>query len=144
MGLFSPFINDVTTDLDEPPRLRTGSHGPYPEGFKAAMRKRYADLEGLRVARPPDEVFARACELAMVMPGWLIDQVDQSDRTVYGVATTGMIRFKDDFAIRVRSGSDGSIVDMRSASRVGVGDLGANAKRVRRFIAALARSIETD
>jgi uncharacterized protein (DUF1499 family) len=35
--------------------------------------------------------------------------------------------------IRVRSDADGSLVDLRSASRVGISDLGANAKRIRRF-----------
>ena len=54
--------------------------------------------------------------------------------------TTRFFRFKDDVVIRVRPTEDGtgSIVDMRSISRVGVSDLGVNAKRVRSFIADLA------
>ncbi|MGL5839140.1 MAG: DUF1499 domain-containing protein, partial [Sphingorhabdus sp.] len=48
-------------------------------------------------------------------------------------------RFKDDVVVRVRPTEDakGSIVDMRSISRVGVSDLGMNAKRVRAFLADL-------
>ena len=44
--------------------------------------------------------------------------------------------FKDDIAIRVRAAAEGSVIDLRSVSRVGVGDIGANARRIRAFIAA--------
>ncbi len=48
-----------------------------------------------------------------------------------------MLRFKDDVLVEVRPHPGGSEVAMRSKSRVGKGDLGANAKRIRAFLAAL-------
>lgn len=68
---------------------------------------------------------------------------------VEGVATTRLMRFRDDFVIRIRqeprgAAEDGAAsvrVDMRSASRVGKGDLGANAARVRGFLEALREDL---
>ena len=50
---------------------------------------------------------------------------------------SGLFRFVDDVAVRVRPAEGGSRVDVRSKSRVGQGDVGANAKRIRAFKAAL-------
>ena len=57
--------------------------------------------------------------------------------TVEATATTRFFRFKDDVVVRVRpdpASAGGSIVDMRSISRVGVSDLGVNARRVRAYL----------
>ncbi|MCA6329217.1 MAG: DUF1499 domain-containing protein, partial [Phenylobacterium sp.] len=44
----------------------------------------------------------------------------------------------DDVAVRIRpSATGGSVVDVRSTSRVGLSDLGANAKRIEAFLAGL-------
>ena len=45
--------------------------------------------------------------------------------------------FRDDIVVRIRPAGTGSILDVRSTSRVGVSDLGANAKRVRAFLAVM-------
>ncbi len=45
--------------------------------------------------------------------------------------------FKDEVIIRIEPSASGSVVDMRSSSRVGVSDLGANAKRIQNFLEAL-------
>ncbi len=42
--------------------------------------------------------------------------------------------FKDDVVIRISSDADGTLVDLRSVSRVGVSDLGANAARIQDFL----------
>lgn len=44
--------------------------------------------------------------------------------------TSFWFRFKDDVVIRVRAADGGTVVDVRSVSRVGQGDLGANAARI--------------
>jgi uncharacterized protein (DUF1499 family) len=50
--------------------------------------------------------------------------------------------FKDDVVIRVRTGDeDAVLVDLRSASRVGVSDLGANAARIRRFAERFRKAV---
>jgi uncharacterized protein (DUF1499 family) len=52
--------------------------------------------------------------------------------------TTRWFGFKDDVVVRVTPVAEGARVDVRSASRVGQSDLGANARRIRAFLAALA------
>jgi uncharacterized protein (DUF1499 family) len=52
--------------------------------------------------------------------------------------TTFWFGFKDDVVVRVRPEGEGSRIDVRSMSRVGVSDLGANAERVRKFLAKLS------
>ena len=51
--------------------------------------------------------------------------------------TTRWFGFKDDVVVRVRPEGAGSRVDVRSVSRVGRGDVGANAARIRAFLQAL-------
>ena len=51
--------------------------------------------------------------------------------------TTGWFGFKDDIAIRIRAVEGATRVDMRSISRVGLSDLGVNAKRVSSFLSEL-------
>ena len=51
--------------------------------------------------------------------------------------TTRWFAFKDDVVVRVRPEGAGSRVDVRSVSRVGRGDVGTNARRVRGFLEAL-------
>ena len=48
--------------------------------------------------------------------------------------TTFWFGFKDDVAIRVRPDDGGSVIDVRSVSRVGRSDLGTNARRILQFL----------
>jgi hypothetical protein len=53
-------------------------------------------------------------------------------------APTPLFGFVDDVVVRMRVAEDGAtIVDMRSASRLGMHDLGQNARRIRAFLAKL-------
>jgi uncharacterized protein (DUF1499 family) len=147
-GLGKPAINDITTDLDEPPNLfyaqgqpgNAGRDMVYPEAFKEVVRDDYPDLKPLQLAEPPDEAFARALRLAQERPGWEVGFVNGSGRVFEGVATSPIFGFKDDFVVRVRPDAAGSLVDMRSKSREGKGDLGANAERIRSFLKDLSAS----
>jgi len=145
-GFGKPSINDITTDLAEPPTLiqaqnQAGNSGRdlvYPEAFKEIVRAGYPDLKPLRLKEPPDQVFARAVRLAQQHPGWEVTYVNGTSRVFEGVATSDLFRFRDDFVVRVRPDDGGSIVDMRSKSRDGKGDLGANAERIRSFLVDIA------
>jgi len=57
---------------------------------------------------------------------------------IEAVATTFWFGFKDDVVVRIAPASGGSKVDIRSVSRVGVSDVGANAERIRTFTQRLA------
>ena len=95
-------------------------------------------MKPLVLPEPPDEAFARALRLAQERPGWEVGFVNGSGRVFEGVATSRIFGFKDDFVVRVRPDGTGSLVDMRSKSRDGKGDLGANAERIRSFLKELS------
>ncbi|HEX8439009.1 DUF1499 domain-containing protein [Archangium sp.] len=141
-----PPINDISTDLQDVPAFthartlpeNAGRDLSYPEDFKPVMTHFYADLKSLKLAEPPDAVFERAVTLARAHPGWTVTHVDPRARILEGVAESRVFRFRDDFVVRVRPEEGGGTkVDMRSKSRVGRGDLGANAARMHAFLQAL-------
>ena len=74
------------------------------------------------------------------MNGWEVTLADAAGLSLEAVATTPLLRFKDDVVVRVRPASKGpgAIVDVRSRSRLGQGDLGVNAARVRAFLKKVA------
>lgn len=140
-----PSIHDITTDPVDPPRFsallsrRTGSVSP-PEydGPAAADRQRraYPDIVPVDLESSPQRALADAAAVARAL-GWEIVAVDPARGVVEAIETTFWFRFEDDIVVRVRPRDRGSRVDVRSKSRVGRGDLGANAHRIRTFIAAL-------
>ena len=71
--------------------------------------------------------------------GWKIVAADAATGRIEAIATTSWFGFTDDVVIRIAPNGTGSRIDIRSHSRVGRGDLGANARRVREFSARVAR-----
>ena len=72
--------------------------------------------------------------------GWEIVASDPDKGHIEAVANTPFVGFKDDVVIRVAAGADGTLVDVRSKSRIGKGDMGVNAERVRNYATKLQRS----
>ena len=64
-------------------------------------------------------------------------KLDPAAGTLEANDTTSFFRFVDDVSIRVTPAPGGSRVDIRSKSRDGRGDIGANAIRIRAFRDAL-------
>jgi len=119
---------------------------PLPEEFKPQIRQAYPDLKPLVVPdADADAVFAAAEKLARSREGWEVSLAESSSGTLQGVATTRMLRFKDDIVFRVKKrdekGSTVVIVDGRSRSRLGKGDLGANAARLEAFLSDLKEEL---
>ena len=153
-----PAIHDISTNLDDWPRfyrLRVREDNlanvpdlgrrelaalPPRERWKAIHREHYGDIATIRVPWSVEETTGRARDLAR-QRGWEIVTFDPANGIVEAVATSLFFRFKDDVIVRVRpvTEGNGSVVDMRSISRVGVSDVGANARRVRAFLADLQR-----
>jgi hypothetical protein len=145
-GAGAPPINDFTTDPRDPPAFRhagtlaanVGRDMSYPPAFAAVQQSCCADLHGARIAGGKEAVFARTKRTAEIMPSWEITLADADAGTIEAVATTRLFGFHDDIVIRLREQGDGTIlIDMRSKSRDGKGDIGANAARIRQFIALL-------
>jgi hypothetical protein len=115
-----PYINDITTDTEHPPQFSPPK--TYASYFGELQQIGYPDLHPLELALPPKEAFARAAEIARDN-GWEIAALDE-----------GAGRIKDDVVIRVSPAGAGSLVDMRSKSRVGRSDVGTNARRITEFL----------
>jgi uncharacterized protein (DUF1499 family) len=138
-----PAIHDITTDVDDPPifetapALRGDTSNPLsikPEVI-AQQLEAYPDLNTLRLGSSFENTYNRALTTARAM-GWEITREDPTAGYIEAVDTTAIMNFKDDVVIRVRTNADGSIVDLRSVSRVGRSDLGANARRIRAYLRA--------
>jgi uncharacterized protein (DUF1499 family) len=110
--------------------------------WEVIHRKSYADVRTVRINEPMIDVIAKAERLAKNR-GWDVEIADAAQGRLEATATSTFFRFKDDVVLRVRPTQDGqgSVVDMRSVSRVGVSDLGMNAKRVRAFLADLSGTV---
>ena len=140
-----PMIHDITTDLIDPPAfqsilsLRASAPNP-PEhgGAELARQQRiaYPDIQPLLVPVEPAQVFAQALAIARDL-GWVIVMVDPEQGLIEATDTTFWFGFKDDVVIRISASEEGSRVDLRSKSRVGLSDVGANAARIRRFLGRL-------
>lgn len=142
-----PAIHDISTDLANPPQfveisLRSDNLAGVDtvENWRTIHAKGYPDLQSITIAKPVAEVIAGAETIASEL-GWDVAVADPATGHFEATASVSYIRFKDDVVLRVVPTEDGasSIVDMRSVSRVGVSDLGVNAKRVRSFLDRLAK-----
>jgi uncharacterized protein (DUF1499 family) len=140
-------IRDVTTDVGDPPafkavlplRAADGADAVYPGAATAAIQQRnYPDLAPLRLEMPPGDAFARALAAAKTM-AWTIVAEDAGGGRIEAFDKTLWFGFVDDVVIRLRPESGATRVDLRSVSRVGISDLGKNAKRIRAYIDTLKR-----
>ena len=141
-----PRINDITTDTQNPPEFVQASSIPANQGrdmkypgasFAQQQQAGYPDLKGLTLAVPPGDAYQRVLAAAKAMPSWQITRDDRVHLALEGIDSSRLFRFQDDFVIEVRPHDGGSIVEMRSKSRDGKGDIGANAKRIESFFAKL-------
>jgi uncharacterized protein (DUF1499 family) len=153
----NPFIHDVTTDFDDPPAILAAAEAPRknPAAYAGADPVRNsaktvaeaqleafpdikplivaADLQATRVAARQAiedmgmDILAEGPASAEIGSGWRIE----------AVATSLWFGFKDDFIVRLTPQEVGVRIDVRSKSRVGGSDLGANARRVRAFLARM-------
>lgn len=150
-GVSYPPIHDVSTDTVNPPEfvavlpLRADSPNSVVYGearntthetLAEMQTEAFPDLVTVMLDEPPDVVFQRALAAVNEL-GWeLVAQVPEEGR-IEATDTTFWFRFKDDVVIRIRPTAAGSVIDARSLSRVGLGDVGTNAKRLRTFFATL-------
>lgn len=148
----APPIHDITTDPDDPPIFREVASLPanaerdlaYPHGGPSvveAQRAAYPDLAPLELAQAPGAVYEAARRVVDEM-GWDLVWSNRDLGWIEASETSEMFRFVDDIAIRIRPRGDGSLVDLRSTSRVGISDLGANARRIRAFGERLAAALD--
>jgi len=154
-----PQIYDVTTDPIDPPqfdaiaRLRPRDANPIVyEGLYAAelQQAAYPDIEPEDTTTSPQEAFDVAMKVITKRRWRVVDarpprelsatQVSDAragkddharDGIIEAVARSLILGFREDVVVRIRPTSDGTRIDVRSASRYGRTDLGSNAARVR-------------
>lgn len=141
-------IHDITTNPLDPPMFDLLARHPdnldrdlaYPHGAENTAQlqaEHYPEVGPIELELPPGAAFERALE-AVESLGWTVAQADPERGLIEATEQSGWFRFVDDVVIRIRPANEldpepGSVVDLRSTSRVGVSDLGANAARIRAF-----------
>ncbi len=145
-----PRINDITTDLDDPPlfvhaqdlEANRGRDMSYPgERFARQQLRAYPDLDHLIMRARPAEAFERIRGALAAMPGTRVTDADPATGRIEAVSTSGVFHFMDDVVVRVRPFDGGVKIDVRSKSRDGRGDLGVNAARIHALLARLRQPI---
>lgn len=137
----APPIHDISTDLENPPSftamlpLRQGAPNGLdrPPATSAAQRQFYGDIQPITLPMPREEVFEEAYEL-MQEREWQVIDADKDKGILEATDSTPWFGFKDDVVVRITPWGSGTRVDMRSVSRIGVSDVGTNAKRVREYL----------
>lgn len=152
-----PPIHDISTDTENPPlfvaaiplREAAGASNPpeyvggepepgNPERTIAeAQHAAYPDLQSVFLDVDPGVVSAAVLATIDEM-GWDLIEANTIEGRFEATDTTFWYGFKDDIVIRIEPQRDGAVrLDVRSKSRVGVSDVGANAARIRAFLDAL-------
>ncbi len=140
-------INDVSTDLEERPGFTLdvaaapGATQQTEESlayFAEVQREHYLEVQPLLLPEAPAQAWNRALATARDMPRWQVTREEPGSGQIEAIARSRVFHFVDDVVIRIRPDGSGSRVDVRSRSRVGQGDFGANARRILVFQAALA------
>ncbi len=151
-------IHDVTTDTDNPPEFvdilprRIGANsvnyeekivpGNGPGGVNAGKHYREIQAEAYPSLKPvildasPERAFEQALAAAQAQ-GWEIVAIAPEEGRIEATDTTFWFGFKDDVVIRLTPEEGGTKLDIRSSSRVGMGDVGTNAKRISDYIDSL-------
>ena len=150
----NPFIHAITTDFEAPPEIVAAAGLPRknPPGYVGAdkvrdtgktvaeaQREAFPDIAPLEVGADSESAATAARKVlgAMKMEILADEAVADGVRRIEAVHTSLWYGFKDDFIVRLTAVADGTRIDVRSKSRVGGSDLGANAARVRKFLAAM-------
>lgn len=132
-----PPIHNISTDTIDPPQFDKvvalrGKSNPLDydaEKLAGPQQEAYPWVKTLTLSTPPAQALT-AARGALEAMGLEIVSEDAAAGLVEATATSFWFGFKDDVVVRIRAAGAGSTVDARSVSRVGVSDIGANARRI--------------
>jgi hypothetical protein len=142
-----PRLAEISTDRIDPPGSATGGGASaQAAGDPAAQQAAYPDIVARHYPASPERVF-RAAMAQVKARGWQVvaengADLEMADASIDAVARTMILALPVDVSIRIVSDDDGTLVDMRSASRLGAHDLGDNARRVRSFFSSLDMALQ--
>jgi uncharacterized protein (DUF1499 family) len=135
-----PPIHDITTDTADPPVfvlgiIERGSDSnslDIKPDYIAEQLKAFPDLATIESELNMAEAMDRGATVAEGL-NWKIYNRDMEAGIIEASYTSFWFGFVDDVVIRFSPSAAGTEIDLRSVSRVGQGDLGANANRIRAF-----------
>ncbi len=140
-----PRIHDITTDTENPPAFRDlhdvrATPPEYPgEAVSVLQRDSYPEIRPLELKIGAAAAYDAALKSAREL-GWKIVDSDPATYHIEAVDTTLWYGFKDDIVVRITPQDGGCKVDVRSVSRVGISDIGTNARRIRRYFEAIRKN----
>ena len=143
-----PRINDLSTDLIDPPSFSVSpeaivARGGYvptdlPASRREMQRRFYPEIRTLILLQEPEAAYQNVLDAVDTLKWTVIeDSTNAGERQIEAVAETRLMRFKDDISIRIRAVSGETRIDIRSRSRLGRHDFGANAARIQRLVQEL-------
>ncbi len=147
LALHYPALNDISTDLDDPPRFTILGQGrtvrmnpidPLTVSEAEQQIAAFPAVTGRRYEAAPDTVLV-AIDAMLAARGWRragepAGSLETGELTLEATASSLVFGFVSDIAIRVTDEGETSYVDMRSLSRFGTHDLGSNALRINSFL----------
>ncbi len=153
-----PVLNDISTDLDDPPtfslsrKALAARGGLVPPSFPVRDRQlqaeAYPDVQPILLDLDGDEAYDTVLSAAAARHWTIIDAIPPGGRLGLGHVDAidhGMVfGFADDIAIRIRPLAGQTRIDIRSVSRVGKHDFGANARRIEAFADELKTEADVD
>ena len=131
-------IHNVSTDIENPPQFTVAAtlrgEGDNPlvydsETIGPLQQAGYPELGPLDIDMPRDQAYELVRSVLVDMGLELVREAPEQGE-IEAVATTFWFGFKDDLVVRLRETGAGTRMDVRSVSRVGIVDLGANAERI--------------
>ncbi|MGQ0531700.1 MAG: DUF1499 domain-containing protein [Caulobacteraceae bacterium] len=125
-----PGGNPVEADPRVPDDPRFGAAAG--QSARALQQNAYPDIQPILLDRQPAEAFEAALAAAQAQ-GWSIDAAEPASGRIEASARSLWFGFVDDIVVQVSPAAAGSRIEVRSTSRVGISDLGANAARIRAF-----------
>ena len=142
-----PAMNDISTDLEDPPvfaqaaRIRTpamSQFATFDEDYAARQLAAFPDVTGRRYEGAADRVHAAVIQL-IDDRGWTVTSRtgrpgEDTELSVEAEMTTPFFAFPNDVVVRISEEETTTYVDMRSAARYGVYDFGANANLIVAFL----------
>lgn len=158
----NPLIHDITTDFEDPPAIIAAAALPRknPVDYMGdelvrnsdktvaeAQQEAFPDIAPLTVEADIEKTAEAARDALAAMKLKIIAEGPAGEEPGSGwrieaTETSFWYGFVDDFIVRLTPLEDGRTrVDVRSKSRVGLSDLGANARRVRKFLQRLDAAI---
>jgi uncharacterized protein (DUF1499 family) len=154
-GYHLPPLADITTDTADPPRFeaiarvrpREANPVAYPGAEAAELQRRaFPNIVPLDTSSTPQELY-EAARAAVQRRKWtpIVDRRPQPGRReghIEAVTRTTIMGFRDDVVLRVRAVPGGARLDIRSASRYGTRDFGANARRILSLMEEVEEAIE--